>query len=196
MVVYYYPLLVTNIFITNTQKQCSRILDRWADFNRTRPGPLSVTFWLRNPRSDFDKWVLVLIWVNCCPPPPVPSVDWVTTEMEHDPSRFFFVLLLFFFCFYWPQSLHSVTVQEINAVFLTYIVTPLPHYGTVASPCKWDSSLGIERTKVFRSSHDNALRWMPHDLTDDESTLVQVMAWCRQATSHYLSKCWLSSLSP
>ena len=28
-----------------------------------------------------------------------------------------------------------------------------------------------------------ALRWMPHDLTDDNSTLVQVMAWCRQATS-------------
>ena len=28
---------------------------------------------------------------------------------------------------------------------------------------------------------------MPLDLTDDKSTLVQVMAWCRQATSHYLS---------
>ena len=49
---------------------------------------------------------------------------------------------------------------------------------------------------IFRSSHDNALRWMPQDLTDDKSTLVQVMAWCRQATSHYLSQCWLSSLSP
>ena len=32
---------------------------------------------------------------------------------------------------------------------------------------------------------------MPLDLTDDESTLVQVMAWCHQATSHYLSQCWL-----
>ena len=29
-----------------------------------------------------------------------------------------------------------------------------------------------------------ALRWLPQDLIDDESTLVQVMAWCRQATSH------------
>ena len=28
------------------------------------------------------------------------------------------------------------------------------------------------------------------------STLVQVMAWCRQATSHYLSQCWPRSLSP
>ena len=48
---------------------------------------------------------------------------------------------------------------------------------------------------VFRS-YDNALWWMPRDLTDDKSTLVQVMAWCRQATSHYLSQCWLSTLSP
>ena len=49
---------------------------------------------------------------------------------------------------------------------------------------------------VFRSSHDNAFWWMPQDLADDKSTLVQVMAWCRQATSHDLSQCWLSSLSP
>ena len=31
---------------------------------------------------------------------------------------------------------------------------------------------------------------------DEKSTLVQVMAWCRQATSHYVSQCWLRSLSP
>ena len=37
---------------------------------------------------------------------------------------------------------------------------------------------------------------MSLDLTDDKSTLVQVMAWCRQATSHYLSQCWLRSVSP
>ena len=30
---------------------------------------------------------------------------------------------------------------------------------------------------------------MPQDLTDDKSTLVQIMAWCHQATSHYLSQC-------
>ena len=35
---------------------------------------------------------------------------------------------------------------------------------------------------------------MPQDLADEKSTLVQVMAWCRQAVSHYLSQCWLSSL--
>ena len=43
---------------------------------------------------------------------------------------------------------------------------------------------------ILRSSNENALRWMPLDLTDDKPTLVRVMAWCRQATSHYLSQYW------
>ena len=37
--------------------------------------------------------------------------------------------------------------------------------------------------------------WMSLDLTYDQSTLVRVMAWCRQATSHYLSQCWPRSLT-
>ena len=45
-------------------------------------------------------------------------------------------------------------------------------------------------------SRELALRWMSLDLTDDKSTLVQVMAWCCQATSHYLSQCWPRSMSP
>ena len=49
---------------------------------------------------------------------------------------------------------------------------------------------------TFRASFDKVLRWMMQDLTDDKSTLVQVMAWCRQATSHYLSQCWPRSVSP
>ena len=49
---------------------------------------------------------------------------------------------------------------------------------------------------IFTLSNDNALRWMPSELTDDKSTWVQVMAWCRQATIHYLSQCWPSSMSP
>ena len=46
------------------------------------------------------------------------------------------------------------------------------------------------------TSCELALRWMSLYLTDDKSTLVQVMNWCRQATSDYLSLCWLRSLSP
>ena len=45
-------------------------------------------------------------------------------------------------------------------------------------------------------SREIAQIWMSLDFTDDQSTLVQVMAWCRQATGHYLSQCWPKSLSP
>ena len=41
-----------------------------------------------------------------------------------------------------------------------------------------------------------ALGWLPLDHIFDNSTLVQVMAWCRQATSHYLSQCWPRSMPP
>ena len=36
---------------------------------------------------------------------------------------------------------------------------------------------------------------MTKDLINGKSTLVQVMAWCHQATDHYLSQCWSRSLS-
>ena len=41
-----------------------------------------------------------------------------------------------------------------------------------------------------------ALKWMSVNLADDKSTLVHVMAWCRQATSHYLSQWRPRSMSP
>ena len=45
-------------------------------------------------------------------------------------------------------------------------------------------------------SSEITLRWTSLDLSGDELTLVQVMAWCRQATSHYLGQCWPRFLSP
>ena len=41
-----------------------------------------------------------------------------------------------------------------------------------------------------------ALIWMSLDFTNDQSTLVQVMVLCHQATSHYLNQYWPRSLSP
>ena len=43
---------------------------------------------------------------------------------------------------------------------------------------------------------ETTIRRMSQDLTDDKSTLVQVMAWCRQAASHYRSQFWPRSLTP
>ena len=49
---------------------------------------------------------------------------------------------------------------------------------------------------MFYISCETALRLMPQDLADYKSTLVQVMAWCHQAPSHYLNQCWSSSMTP
>ena len=40
------------------------------------------------------------------------------------------------------------------------------------------------------------LRWMSLNLTVDNSTMVQVMAWWRQTTSYYLSQCWYRHMWP
>ena len=45
--------------------------------------------------------------------------------------------------------------------------------------------------KQFLKIASGALKWMAQDLSDDLWTLVQVLAWCHQATSHYLSQYWL-----
>ena len=51
---------------------------------------------------------------------------------------------------------------------------------------------------VTNKTGNNALMWLLLGVTstDDKSTLVQIMAWCRQATSHYLKQCWPSAKSP
>ena len=41
-----------------------------------------------------------------------------------------------------------------------------------------------------------AVRWTPQELPSEKSTLVQVLAWCHQAPSHYLSQCWPKFMSP
>ena len=43
-------------------------------------------------------------------------------------------------------------------------------------------------TDGYDTSREIALTWTSLDLNDDKSRLVQVMAWCRQATSHYLNQ--------
>ena len=43
---------------------------------------------------------------------------------------------------------------------------------------------------------ETAIRWMSLDPTGDKLTLVQVITWCLQGTSHYLSQCWPRSMSP
>ena len=111
-------------------------------------------------------------------------------EMTFSNAYSWLKIIVFWLKFYWMLF---CIVQSIMSLY--WFVNSL---APGRSEC--DSKNGIFNLDlligIFRSSHDNALRWMPPDLTYDKSTLVQVMAWCRQAKSHYLSQCWLSPLSP
>ena len=49
---------------------------------------------------------------------------------------------------------------------------------------------------IFSIQVNNTLEWMSEDLTDVRSAVVQVMAWCRQATSHYMNPYKPRSLMP
>ena len=50
--------------------------------------------------------------------------------------------------------------------------------------------------KFIITSCEIALSWIAENTSDVKSTLVQIMAWCHQASNHYLSQCWPRSVSP
>ena len=82
---------------------------------------------------------------------------------------------------------------------------PITYWGSIFNSlapgrCGCDFKSMIFEFILQNSSLDNrceiVVRWMPQNHTNEKSRLVQVMAWCRQATSHYLSQCWPRSISP
>ena len=48
---------------------------------------------------------------------------------------------------------------------------------------------------ILITSWEIGLPWVAENLNDEKSTLLQVMAWCRLATRHYLCQGWSRSLS-
>ena len=43
---------------------------------------------------------------------------------------------------------------------------------------------------IWCISSEIAPWWIPQDLPDDKSTMVEAMTWCCQTTRHYLNQCW------
>ena len=72
----------------------------------------------------------------------------------------------------------------LNSLFSSYIA--------------WSSvfKIGWSAWSLRSTRYDNPFRWMSWGLTNVKSTLVQVIAWCRQAISHYLSQFWPRSMPP
>ena len=111
-------------------------------------------------------------------------------KIKHE---YVFVSYIFCFCFKVAQLKSTIKedVSMLNMVTLNSLAPGKP--GCLFKTAIFNLVLLIG---IFTLSNNNALGWMAWHLTDDKSTLVQVMAWCRQATSHYLSQCWPSSMSP
>ena len=76
---------------------------------------------------------------------------------------------------------HEVsTLSPVDHVELTH--WPLRDVAIISKVLSMNSCCGLRSWAL-------ALRWMPLNLFDDEkSTLVQVMAWCHQAASHFSSQ--------
>ena len=86
-------------------------------------------------------------------------------------------------------------IVKYGVSFISSMYDPLSTFNSLAPErpgCHFKTAIFhlVLLISIFTSSNDNVLRWMPWDLTDGKSTLIQVMAWCCQATSHYLSQCW------
>ena len=52
------------------------------------------------------------------------------------------------------------------------------------------------RDSILSPQCEITLGWMPQCFMNEKSTMVQVMAWCHQATCHYLSECWSRPMLP
>ena len=59
--------------------------------------------------------------------------------------------------------------------------------------CWWVSAL--DNVKFMSNCCEISLVWMPQNTVDDYSPLVQIMAWCLTAPSHYQTQCLPRSLS-
>ena len=113
----------------------------------------------------------------------------------------------FFFCHVKCAKIGQTWPFSIAIYFMVLCIIP-PNFRLIAeilnslAPGKFEWHFRylifqiISVTDGWGISCELSLRWISLDLTDDKSTLVQVMAWCRQATSHYLNQWWPRSLSP
>ena len=87
--------------------------------------------------------------------------------------------------------------SEYDTILVTLIVTL---NSSVSESFEWNFILVIFKLILVADGWDISceivFRWMLVDLTDGKSSLVQVMAWCLQATRHYSSQCWPRLVSP
>ena len=96
--------------------------------------------------------------------------------------------------FHYPSHLHREMIKHFmqknkflfpTQKFRTITHCPLGPWGH-GSNFKCAAFLLYIQKNSLATGCECPFRWIPQNLNDDKSTLVQVVAWCHQATSHYL----------
>ena len=86
--------------------------------------------------------------------------------------------------------------QHLQALSLHQVLSVLAP-GRCGSYFKCIISTLIIQNSSWGNHCEIAFRWIPLNLTNEKSKiLVQVMARCHQAASHYLNQCWPSFMVP
>ena len=139
-----------------------------------------VTWWLSNGHLD------IIVWFNnacCILQTNIQCIELgsilhiINTQPNSDTCRVLVWLL--------THKRHCIFWYDSNQTHL-----PLGNMGNCKSII---FKLTIENS-TWGTHCKIAHRWIPQNITNEKSTLVQVMAWCHQATSHCLSQCWPWSL--
>ena len=100
------------------------------------------------------------------------------------------------------QNLRLWLLRHVHVLTELFFFAPIIYYHSLAPgrfylmTFRWLIIMLILVIDDWCISCEIDIRWMWQDFTDDKSTLVQVMDWCRQATSHYLSQRWPRSMLP
>ena len=100
------------------------------------------------------------------------------------------------------KPLSEPMMASVTDAYMRHSASKLTHGLSQAG--RWSCNLGSVTFKLLSRSTKDITWAFPVKIRQVNATrphwclsrLVQVMAWCRQATSHYLSQCWSRSLSP
>ena len=109
----------------------------------------------------------------------------------------------------WKYNLPTHVMHEVHACFLLNssqvndIDPPVTHWGRnqidAISQTPFSNKFSWMKIYEFRLKFHWSLfpsLFSRPPLVNDKSTLIHVMAWCRLASSHYMSQCWPRPLSP
>ena len=98
---------------------------------------------------------------------------------------------------YWHICMSPLGYNELILKWQTFWKSPWGVNSLSLGRCDRNFECIISNSTITLNGHDGnwdayneiALRWIPQNPSNEKSTLIQVMAWHHQATSHYLRQC-------